>query len=124
MTIGTRRNVERTGQRYVSRLSAIARQVEDIRVLDLDLWTYCPYCKRPELFAEVKKYMVTDAEWAQTRMLAEDYGCMALLVIETPGDIGVRIYWDGDITPVTWGGEEDVARVLRDARDRHVCVRR
>lgn len=120
---GTARNVERTGQRYVSKLSMIARTVENVRHIDLDLMQYCQFCKKPQLFAEVKRRLVSDTEWAQTRMLARDYKCIGLLVIEAGDNIGVRIYTSADeeITEVIWGGEDYLARILERARDVHAC---
>jgi|SRR6185437_3550820 len=123
----TERNVERTGKRKVTRLSAIARQVENVRHYDQDLYQVCPDCKFPQLFAEVKSRDVSEREWEQTRRFAMFYGrgCLALLVVEPPDSekIGVRIFssHSGLISPLTWGGEGYLKVVLKGARDRHEC---
>lgn len=119
-------NVERTGRRKVTRLSSIARTVKDVRHVDIDLTQWCPQCKRPQIFAEVKSYPVRDAEWDQMRRHAKHYGhgCIAILVIETPdGSLGVKIYspQGESISGVNWGGEEYLRKVLEKARDIHVC---
>jgi hypothetical protein len=58
-------NEERSHYRYVSTLSYWARRVPGVRHLDLDLYQYCPRCKQPEAFCEVKPTtacgMVTDS---------------------------------------------------------------
>lgn len=121
--VGTQRNQERTGKRTVTRLSAIARKVEGIRAIDIDLVPYCPRCGDPLAFCEVKPYEVHDAEWRQIRRHADFWGCLALLVIEKENDIGVKIYnsFSGLTTPVFYGGEKHLLSVLCDARDIHVC---
>lgn len=125
MTIGTDRNAERTGKRHVTQLSRIARQVENVRHYDLDLYQVCPECKYPQLFAEVKSYDAHDKEWEQTRRHADFYGCMAILVVEIPGrsHIGVKQYSSGrgTMTPLFYGGEGHLLGALRYARDIHVC---
>jgi len=120
---GTARNKERTGQRYVSRTSAVARKIRHVRHVDIDLTQYCPKCKRPQAFMEVKRYLVSDHEWDQMRRHAAFYshGCVAILVIETLDDIGVKTWDEGTISDVTWGGEEHLMSVLEGARDAHVC---
>ena len=121
----TWRNHERTGQRYVSRLSTIARSIKGVRHYDCDLYQTCPECKRVQVFAEVKKYLVSDREWEQTRLFAKSTGhkCVAILVIETLDDIGVKIYnpETGEISDTNWGGEEYLRKVLDRARDVHEC---
>lgn len=123
MVTGTPRNVERTGRRKVTRLSAIARKVEGIRAIDIDLVPYCPRCGDPLAFCEVKSYEVHDAEWSQIRRHADFWGCVAILVIEKGNDIGVRMYssFSGLTTPVFYGGEEYLLSVLCRARDIHSC---
>jgi hypothetical protein len=116
-------NVERTGKRKVTRLSSIARKIEGVRHVDLDLTQWCPKCKRPEIFAEVKGRLAPDGEWDQARRHAKFYGhnAIALLVIEAE-DIGVKVYASSDdkIRDVIWG-EEYLIRVLSQARDMHTC---
>jgi hypothetical protein len=121
--VGTARNKERTGQRYVSKTSAIARKIQRVRHVDIDLTQYCPKCKRPQAFMEVKRYLVSDHEWDQMRRHAAFYshGCVAILVVETLDDIGVKTWDDGVISDVTWGGEEHLITVLEQARDVHEC---
>jgi hypothetical protein len=122
-TIGTARNRERTGQRYVSKTSAIARKIKGVRHLDVDLVQYCGSCWRPEVFMEVKKYLVSDSEWRQMRQHAKDYNCVALLIIETLDDIGVKAFYPDTqlMSEVEWGGEERLTELLEWARDRHIC---
>lgn len=126
MTIGTDRNAERTGKRHVTRLSRIARQVENVRHYDLDLYQVCPECKYPQLFAEVKSYDARDKEWEQTRRHADSYGCLAILVVEIPGreQIGIRKYSSrsGLVTPLFYGAEERLVKILEEARDIHACL--
>jgi hypothetical protein len=121
---GTWRNAERSGQRKPTRLSGIARRIENVRHTDVDLTQWCPQCKKPQVFAEVKSMPVPDAEWDQARRHAKTYsrGCIAILVIELPGDLGVRIYNPADDTlgETKWG-EDFLVRVLQRARDRHEC---
>ena len=121
--IGTPRNRERTGQRYVSKTSAIARKIPRVRHTDVDLTQWCPKCKRPEAFIEVKRYLVSDHEWDQARRHAAFYshGCIAMLVIETLDSIGVKTWEEGTISDVAWGGEELLVEVLERARDVHGC---
>lgn len=106
-------------------LSAAARQVEHVRHMDIDLTQWCPKCKRPQLFAEVKSKLVNKWEWEQTRRHAAFYGhgCLAILVIEGAGGTGLMTYDSADdsVSPVEWSGEEGVIRVLERARDTHVC---
>jgi hypothetical protein len=120
---GTWRNRERTSQRSVTRLSTIARTIEKVRHTDVDLTQWCPRCKKPEVFAEVKRSVVSDHEWDQVRRHAKTYGhgCIAILVIEGIDIIGVKVYKDDVISDITWGGEEDVIQVLESARDAHSC---
>lgn len=120
---GTARNRERTGQRYVSKTSAIARKIRNVRHTDVDLTQWCPKCKRPECFIEVKRYLVSDHEWDQVRRHAAFYshGCIAILVIETLDSIGIKTYEDGTVSDVTWGGEDVLVEVLVRARDVHGC---
>jgi len=128
VSIGTSRNVERSGKRHVTRLSSIARQVENVRHYDQDLYQVCPDCKFPQLFAEVKGYDAHDREWEQTRRFAMFYGrgCLAILVVEIPGDsqIGVRKFssHSGLITPTVWAGENYLLQTLNYARDIHECL--
>lgn len=124
---GTRRNAERTGQRKVTRLSKAARTVENVRHVDIDLFQYCPSCKKPQAFFEVKSKPVSSWEWEQTRRLAESFGhgCVAVLVVETwYGDIGVSVY-DPEISEVqglVWSGDEaGLVKVLESIRDTHEC---
>jgi hypothetical protein len=121
--VGTWRNQERTGQRSVTKLSTIARGIKNVRHTDVDLTQWCPRCKKPEVFAEVKRSVVSDYEWDQVRRHAKTYGhdCIAILVIEGIGTIGIKVYKDGVISDITWGGEEDVIQVLESARDAHAC---
>lgn len=127
MNPGTRRNAERTGQRKVTKLSAAARTIEGVRHVDIDLMQYCPSCKRPEAFFEVKSSPVSSWEWEQTRRLATSFGCVAVLVVEPwYGDIGTSVYDPsvGVVEGVTWAGDETgLLRVLEAARDRHECAR-
>jgi len=125
---GTSRNVERTGKRKVTRLSTVARGVEHVRHVDIDLFQFCPDCKKPEAFFEVKSKPVSAWEWEQTRRLAESFGhgCVAVLVVETwYGDIGLSVYDPGagdDVPSVMWSGDEsNLVKVLEAARDVHVC---
>lgn len=120
----TWRNVERTGRRQVTRLSTLARKVGNVRHMDLDLIQWCPRCKRPELFAEVKGRQVSTWEWEQTRRHAAYYGhgCLAILVIEKAGDVGCLVYDSADDTiSGRQSGEEYLTSVLERARDIHVC---
>jgi hypothetical protein len=124
--VGSVRNTERTGKRTVSKLSSVARRVEKIRAIDVDLVTYCPRCKSPQSFCEVKKYLVSDYEWEQMRLHAKHWGggAIAILVVEPElGQIGVRVYDPAKetISTVNWGGEEYLQKVLEAARDRHEC---
>lgn len=125
MTTGTDRNVERTGKRRVSRLSAIARRVEDVRGIDVDYVQYCPACRYPQAFCEVKSREVHDKEWEQVRLFAAHYGnqCLALLVVEKGSQIGVKRYssWSGIISPLFYGGEGHLLQALEHARDIHAC---
>lgn len=126
MNIATARNVERTGKRRLTRLSGIARKVEGVRHLDIDLTQWCPLCSRPEAFCEVKSQVVSDAEWKQMRLHAAFWGhnCLGLLVIESSsGEFGVKVYDSAadTIIPVQWGDEDLVRSVLEKARDLHAC---
>ena len=122
---GTWRNQERTGQRHVTQLSGLARKVEGVRHCDLDLYQFCPRCKRPELFAEVKSRLVSRWEWEQARRHAAYYGhgCLAILVIEGRESLGVTVYDSADntISDVNWSGAGYLTSVLERARDIHVC---
>jgi hypothetical protein len=121
---GTRRNSERTGQRKLTRLSAIARRIEDVRGIDIDYVQYCHSCLYPEIFCEVKRTVVHDGEWRMMRVFARHYGCMAMLCIEPDlGPVGVRVYdaADNSVSLLDWCGEEGAEAVLRMARDRHEC---
>jgi hypothetical protein len=122
--IGTARNVERTGRRKPTRLSAIARAVENVRHTDVDLTQWCPECKKPQVFAEVKSTPVHDSEWDQARRHARTYshGCIAILVVELPDDLGVKVYNSADDSTgdMKWG-ENFLIRVLEHARDIHGC---
>lgn len=124
---GTRRNSERTGQRKLTRLSKVARTVDNVRHVDVDLLQYCAACKNPEAVFEVKSKPVSVWEWEQVRRLAGHFGhgCIAALVIETwYGDIGISIYdtRTGEIDGVRWSGDEQaLVKVMEDARDRHEC---
>lgn len=127
---GTWRNKERTGKRHVTVLSGLARKVADVRHCDLDLYQWCPRCKRPQLFAEVKSQLVSKWEWEQTRRHASYYGhgCLAILVIEGRNvegqeSLGCVVYdsADNSISDVNWTGEEYLTSVLERARDIHVC---
>jgi hypothetical protein len=121
----TWRNTERTGRRDLTRLSAIARKIAGVRHYDCDLYQTCPSCKRVQVFAEVKRYLVSDREWEQTRLFAEATGhkCVAILVVETLDATGVKVYNSetGEISGITWGGEEYLVKVLSRARDVHAC---
>ena len=119
-------NIERTGKRKLTRLSSIAREIEGVRHFDLDLYQTCASCKRPQMFSEVKSYLVPDAEWDQVRRHAAFYGhsCLGLLVVESAfGDIGVKVYDSADntISKVCWDGEDYLIEVLERARDAHTC---
>lgn len=122
---GTWRNRERTGERPLSRLSGIARHVGNVRHTDIDLTQWCPACRRPQVFAEVKSAPARDGEWDQCRRHASFYahGCLAMLVIEGAGCLGMRVYdsRDGRISNVKYGDEEMVTAVLGYARDIHRC---
>jgi hypothetical protein len=124
--VGSWRNQERTGKRKVTKLSSVARKVADVRHVDIDLTQWCPGCKRPQVFAEVKRRVVSDHEWDQVRRHAAYYahGCLGLLVIEgDTADIGVKVYdpVDDTISPVVWGEESYLQEVLERARDSHLC---
>jgi hypothetical protein len=123
---GTARNAERTGKRTVSRLSSVARKVENVRHYDCDLYQVCARCKYPQLFAEVKSYDASDSEWLQTRLLADSFDCIAILVIEKGDDLGVKTYnsLSGIITPLIWGRENYLLSILKAARDRHECLQK
>jgi hypothetical protein len=123
VTIGTERNRERSGKRKVTRLSAIARQVEGIRAIDIDLVPYCPKCGAPLAFCEVKSYEVHDNEWAQIRRHADFYGCLAFLFVEETERTGVKRYSSssGIISTLLYGGENLVLKALEYARDIHEC---
>ena len=119
----TQRNVERTGRRILTRTSKIARQIKDVRHFDCDLYQACASCKRPQLFIEVKSVPVSKFEWAMTRSLADEFSCLAALVVEAwHGDIGVQLY-DGDtIGTLKWSDSEDhLVSVMEYARNIHVC---
>jgi hypothetical protein len=123
--VGTSRNVERSGRRHVTRTSSIARSIEDVRHVDIDLCQYCPKCKRPEAYVEVKRMLVSDHEWDQVRRHADLCGhkCLALLVVEWDDSLGVK-YFDsenGQIYGPKWGGDEVLIKVFELARDRHAC---
>ena len=122
---GTWRNTERTGRRHVTQLSGLARMVEDVRHCDLDLYQFCPRCKRPQLFAEVKSRLVSKWEWEQARRHAAYYGhgCLAILVIEGRESLGCVVYDSADdtISRVNWTGAGYLTSVLERARDIHVC---
>jgi hypothetical protein len=110
----------------VSRLSKVARTVENVRHIDIDLIQWCPLCKRPELFAEVKSALVNDWEWDLARRHAAfwGHGCLAILVIETSrGDIGVKVYDSAkdQISSVSWADEDFLVTILEKARDGHEC---
>jgi hypothetical protein len=123
--VGTWRNAERSGKRSVTRLSTVARRVENVRHTDVDLTQWCPRCRKPQIFAEVKRSVVSDYEWDQARRHAKTYGhgCIAILVIEGIDVIGIKIYDSGtqEISDVTWGDEGSLRTVLEAARDRHEC---
>ena len=127
MNPGTYRNVERTGERKVTRLSAVARRVSGVRHVDIDLVQWCPRCKKPQMFAEVKSHLIPDTQWEQMRRHADVYGhrCIALLVVEAPESelVGVRVYTSEDkkLNGIVWGDEEYLRRVLARARDIHEC---
>lgn len=127
MNPGTWRNAERTGERKVTRLSTVARTIPRVRHVDIDLVQYCPKCKKPQVFAEVKSHVIPDSQWDQMRRHADAYGhkCIALLVVEVPDSelLGVRVYTSEDkkLTEVVWGDEEHLGRVLARARDIHEC---
>lgn len=124
--VGTERNQERTGKRRVSRLSAIARRVEDVRGIDVDYVQYCPRCRYPQAFCEVKSREVHDKEWEQVRILASHYGnhCVALLIIEAERRLGYKEYFSSTnlfMAHATYGTEEDILLLLEHARDIHEC---
>lgn len=122
---GTWRNTERTGKRRVTRLSTIARSVPHVRHMDMDLIQWCPKCKRPQLFAEVKSSFVNKWEWEQTRKHASYYGhgCLAILVVEGKDVLGTVVYDSADdsFTTTPRAGEAYLTSVLERARDIHVC---
>lgn len=93
--------------------------------MDLDLIQWCPECKRPQLFAEVKSSFVSRREWEQTRRHASYYGhgCLAILVIEGQDAIGTVVYDSADdsISEAPRAGEQYLTSVLERARDIHVC---
>lgn len=116
------RNTERTGQRRLTKLSGIARRIEGVRHLDCDLFQYCPRCKHPQAFMEVKRVLVSDREWEQMRFHAGFWGCMALLIIEPDvGNFGVKVFDGKEISEVEWGDEDLITGVLERARDEHRC---
>ena len=58
-----------------------------------------------------------------TRSLADEFGCLAALVVEAwHGDIGIQVY-DGDtIGNLMWSDNENhLVYVMERARDMHVC---
>lgn len=123
---GTWRNRERSGERHVSRLSSIARKVCDVRGIDIDYVQYCPECKAPQAFCEVKSYDVYDKEWEQVRSFARHWGngCIALLVIEAERRLGYKHYLSSThlyMAHPTWCDEAGIQRVLEQARDIHEC---
>ena len=82
-------NVERNHRRYVSTASYWARDVKNVRHLDCDLFQYCPKCKRPEMFFEVKsKIEQHPAHWELTRLQAQAQRGVAALIGE---DFDARI---------------------------------
>jgi hypothetical protein len=121
----TSRNVERTGKRKLTRTSQVARGIRGVRHLDQDLFQWCPDCKRPELFVEVKSVPVSKSEWDMTRRFADyfQHNCLALLVVEAwYGDLGVQIYDGETISDLHWSDTEDyLISVMERARDSHVC---
>lgn len=122
----TWRNTERTGQRYVPRLSTAARKITGVRHTDLDLTQWCPKCRKPQVFAEVKKREAPDTEWDQARRHARFYGhgCIAILVTEKEDSTGVKVYnpeHDTILPAVREAGEGYLIRVLEHARDIHAC---
>lgn len=122
----TARNFERTGKRKVTRLSSIARKVDNVRGIDIDYVQHCRYCLRPTAFCESKGILVPDKEWEYVRNHAAFYGnrCLAMLVVESKdGALGVKYYDSstGKIYGPRWGGEELVIEVLERARDWHTC---
>ena len=89
----------------------------------MDLYQYCPECKRPQAYIEVKGTVVRDAEWEQVRLHAEQFGCLAILVVEKDSALIVK-YFDGtsgEIRGPKSGGEEMLLYVLEKARDQHKC---
>ena len=117
--------MERTGKRKVTKLSSIARKVENVRGIDIDYVQYAVPCLHPTAFCESKSYNVSDKEWEYVRNHASHYGngCLALLVIEKPDTLGVK-YFDsstGEIYGPRYGGEEILIMILERARDRHRC---
>lgn len=124
---GTRRNIERTGERHVTRLSSVARRVENVRGIDVDYVQYCPRCRSPQVFCEVKSRDVHDREWEQVRIFARHWGngCIALLVIEPPQQyLGYRAYYSSTdlfMAHPVYGSEDDLQRKLEHARDIHEC---
>lgn len=116
-------NIERTGQRKLTKLSGVARKVDRVRHYDVDLFQACALCHRPQAFCEVKSTLVPDAYWKQMRLHADKWGhgCVALLVVEAPsGEIGIKRY-DGTIGALVWGDEDMLRKVLEQARDQHEC---
>ena len=122
---GGERNRERTGQRPLTQLSGIARKVKGVRHLDVDLYMFCPVCKTPTIFFEVKPVCVKDSEWAQVRMLAGHFGhgTQAALVVEQGERLGIKTY-DSEtdyIHPLLWVDEEYLIRYMEQVRDQHGC---
>ena len=122
------RNAERTGKRKVTRLSSIARKIENVRGIDIDYVQYAVPCLHPTAFCESKGVLVSDKEWEYVRNHASFYGngCLALLVIEKENTLGVK-YFDsstGEMHGPKYGGEEVLIMVLEKARDRHACEKK
>jgi len=119
----TERNRERTGRRKLTRTSAIARTVQGVRHLDIDLFQYAPCCLKPQLFIEVKSVPISKSEWAMTRNLADEFGCLAALVVEAwYGDLGVQVYDGETISDLHWSDTEGyLVSVMEKARDDHAC---
>lgn len=81
-------NTERTGQRYVSRISQwlrAGRYTPDWvpgRDMDHDLNHYCEWCSRVLIMFEVKRRGARSMEWGKTRHWAYGIGAVSYLVVE------------------------------------------
>ena len=86
MTIGTRFNVERSGNRNSLALSSSLRNIPDVRHLDLDMMQWSPDYKQLEIVFEASSttgYKNTNV----ARTIAKNHGAFALLIIHKWEDV-------------------------------------